>query len=206
MKLVDILALELKEWPEGVQVIIQQQSGYLFDESNYPLDILVSESEDCFCATVPRAQWQAAVDALNHSEADSVSSYNDELEVKRQAHLALVWNGEGLPPVGTDVDVVRSDCSWIAGDEWQIGRSATVMAAFCNSAGHGMAAIQFSGGHCECILAKCLRPIRTPEQIAAEDRDKAIAEIAKTSGLRKRDGAVEVATALYNAGYRKCGS
>ena len=52
------------------------------------------------------------------------------------------------------------------------------------------------------------RPIRTPEQIAAELTDQAIKEIA---GIICRDGAFDIddpevtesAVALYDAGYRK---
>ena len=56
--------------------------------------------------------------------------------------------------------------------------------------------------------ADSFRPIRTPEQIAAELADQAIKEIA---GIICRDGAFDIddpevtesAVALYDAGYRK---
>ena len=126
MKLVDILARELKVWPEGVRVITQQQSGYLFDEANYPLDILVSESEDWFSATVPSAQWQSAVDAL-------------------KAEKVVELFGE-----------------------------------FAN-----------------------LNEIRTPEQIAAEEREKAIDGMISVVNAGFFDNTRAIYGALYDAGFRK---
>lgn len=48
-----------------------------------------------------------------------------------------------------------------------------------------------------------LNKVRTPEQIAAQEKDEAIEEIAKATGLRARDGRMAVAIAIYTAGYRK---
>lgn len=103
----------------------------------------------------------------------------------------LEWNGEGLPPAGLAVEW-HSDSN----TGWQ---EATVLAY------HGDYAWIQPKGKPSIIVGNPanFRPIRTPEQIAAEKRGEAIAEIAKASGLRMRDGAVEVATALYAAGYRK---
>lgn len=73
-----------------------------------------------------------------------------------------------------------------------------------------MASVQFPGGHCECILARCLSPIRTAEQVAAEEREKAIKEMMM-HGVDAGDSTIEYScAALYDAGYRKdtkpCGS
>ncbi|AIR90488.1 hypothetical protein [Pseudomonas cremoricolorata] len=47
------------------------------------------------------------------------------------------------------------------------------------------------------------RPMRTPEQIEAEEREKAVTEIFQVTGLRARDGGRIVAEAIYDAGYRR---
>lgn len=107
---------------------------------------------------------------LNHI-GDFLSSSIVERPKKQDA-----WDGEGLPPAGLDVEIKRGNCTWIDGDEWQIGKTATVMASFLNSRDIEMASVQFPGGHCECILARCLSPIRTSEQVAAEEWDKARTE------------------------------
>lgn len=72
MKLVDILALELKEWPEGVSGIEQDRRGSCLYQYTGPAISAYVESvaDDADSAVVTRAQWQAAVDALK--AADSV--------------------------------------------------------------------------------------------------------------------------------------
>lgn len=180
MKLVDILARELKVWPDQYYQIYQDSGGYLigtlsngdledFDMDDLPFDP-VTIAWDGNNAVIERAEWQAAVDALNQSELDAVLAKNEQLAAARAERIP-VWNGEGLPPVGLDVEIKRGNCTWIDGDEWQIGKTATVMASFLNSRDIKMASVQFPGGHCECILARCLSPIRTAEQVAAEERE-----------------------------------
>lgn len=214
MKLVDILALELKVWPEGLECLSQLKgTGYIINGKGFDgraFDALRIADETLVAgAIVTRAEWQAAVDALNQSELDAVLAKNEQLAAARAERIP-VWNGEGLPPVGLDVEIKRGNCTWIDGDEWQIGKTATVMASFLNSRDIEMASVQFPGGHCECILARCLSPIRTAEQVAAEDREKAIKEMMM-HGVDAGDSTIEyTCAALYDAAYRKeanpCGS
>lgn len=152
MKFVDILARELKVWPEGDSPLVQGSFGQVYICGGGPIIIETCRADDWELGEVTRAEWQAAVDAQN-------------------APKALEWDGTGLPPVGLDVEIKRGNCTWIDGDEWQIGKTATVMASFLNSRDIEMASVQFPGGHCECILARCLSPIRTAEQVAAEERE-----------------------------------
>ena len=193
MKLVDILAWELKVWPEGVLAIEQDKRGTcLFRLDGEPIPNYVgSLADDAETAKVTRAEWQAAVDALN-------------------APKVVEWDGVGLPPVGLDVEIKRGNCTWIDGDEWQIGKTATVMASFLNSRDIEMASVQFPGGHCECILARCLSPIRTAEQVAAEERNKVIREMVAEVTEEPRARHFAFCEVLYDAGYRKdpkpCGS
>lgn len=209
MKLVDILARELKVWPEGYSHIVQDHDGrcwpatghiessrivYGKEWSTYSdgeVEFYLEIASDFGSAKVTRAEWQSAVDALN-------------------APKVAEWDGAGLPPVGLDVEIKRGNCTWIDGDEWQIGKTATVMASFLNSRDIEMASVQFPGGRCECILARCLSPIRTAEQVAAEEREKAIKEMMQ-HGVDAGDSTIEYScAALYDAGYRKepkpCGS
>lgn len=212
MKLVDILARELKVWPDQYYQIYQDSGGYLigtlsngdledFDLDDLPFDP-VTIAWDGNNAVIERDEWQAAVDALDQSELDAVLAKNEQLADARAERIP-VWNGEGLPPVGLDVEIKRGNCTWIDGDEWQIGKTATVMASFLNSRDIEMASVQFPGGHCECILARCLSPIRTAEQVAAEEREKEIADMMEVTsdGITCMD--IDDALALYKAGYRK---
>ena len=167
-------------------------------------------AEDCQSAWVTRAEWQAAVDALNQSELDAVLAKNEQLAAARAERIP-VWNGEGFPPVGLDVEIKRGNCTWIDGDEWQIGKTATVMASFLNSRDIEMASVQFPGGHCECILARCLSPIRTAEQVAAEEREKARTEVLNAMTKVKNEYEPEalwkfrlkVVGEMLDMGYRK---
>lgn len=206
MKLVDILARELTEWAGDVGAITQNKlTGELLDYYHCPLrggnerevssvaDDAGEAHDGASGASVTRAEWQAAVDALN-------------------APKVVEWDEVGLPPVGLDVEIKRGNCTWIDGDEWQIGKTATVMASFLNSRDIEMASVQFPGGHCECILARCLSPIRTAEQVAAEEREKAINLMIDDTSILT--GTISdrrtMARQLYDAGYRKetkpCGS
>ncbi|MNP01588.1 hypothetical protein D3C76_934100 [compost metagenome] len=71
-----------------------------------------------------------------------------------------------------------------------------------NFGGHDVAVVCVEGRHfCGTTIPEMLRPIRTPEQIAAEEREAGIMEIervAMSSGTYKT-----MAEAIYDAGYRK---
>lgn len=181
MKLVDILTRELPAWPEGVKFITQQGGGYLFDEANYPLDILASTADDNLTGVVERAQWQAAVDALKAAES-----------------VVPVWDGDGLPPVGTVCEHSEDDNKSDSPDgAWK--RVKIV--------GHH----QFNDDEYLCVVwvsglevsysseGSHFRPIRMPEQIAADERHKALIEMLRSAPAMTTC----VAGALYDAGYRK---
>lgn len=108
----------------------------------------------------------------------------------------VTWNGEGLPPVGTicEVDDV---CGWIECEVIAHYKNITGdCAAFtvsCSRSGYKRLGSYKAG---------FFRPIKTAEQIAAEEREKAIKEIAEIlGGLWSSE--VEAAGFLYDAGYRK---
>lgn len=88
MKLVDILALHLSEWPaEDPFDLGQAHDGDIHipgRSGNYirHLGVRLPLADNWGSENVTRAQWQAAVDAL-------------------KAESAPAWVGIGLPPVGT---------------------------------------------------------------------------------------------------------
>lgn len=208
MKLVDILALELKAWPEGVDSVWQSSyDNEIYFDADVPTFYTSLNAEDSGTqgAVITQAQWQAAVDALKVAEgiADAEAGNLIPLDDVKDKWASRSWNGEGLPPVGLDVEIKRGNCTWIDGDEWQIGKTATVMASFLNSRDVEMASVQFPGGHCECILARCLSPIRTAEQVAAEEREKAIKDMMEVTSDGISCIGQDDALALYKAGYSK---
>ena len=92
-----------------------------------------------------------------------------------------------LPPIGSLV-VVHDDGSLIYGQ----GESGEVLAHV-----DGTAVIRMSYG-LGCFLPRCLR---TPEQIAAEDREGAIHEMV--DHLKRWNTVQDLCGDLYDAGYRK---
>lgn len=96
------------------------------------------------------------------------------------------WTGDGLPPVGVEVE--WHECQQTG---WQ---RVTVLAY------HGDEAWIAPAGKPSIVVGNPanFRPIRTPEQIAEEERNAAIVEIGR---LFSEGGPA----AIYFAGYRKAG-
>jgi hypothetical protein len=113
---------------------------------------------------------------------------NDESQ-----NVALIeWDGEGLPPVGTiceaDVDGVWHECTLLA---------------HCVAPKLGFAVGQTSVG-LAIGEASDFRPIRTPEQIATDDRQLAVLEIGDILISNRGDSTeYHQAGLIYDAGYRK---
>lgn len=163
--------------------------------------------------SIPEKILQAGCDAYAAKFLNGNGSLGDGIEA---AYLAIhghddwvragppAWTGEGLPPVGAVCEYRRgyveqpysyAECTVIA---HFVGESGKSLAAFAYVAHDGV--VQLGRG-----MAELFRPIRTPEQIAAEDRDKAIeGMIADTNILTgiMSDRRI-MAGQLYDAGYRK---
>ncbi|HRN97579.1 MAG TPA: hypothetical protein PLZ58_03995 [Candidatus Saccharibacteria bacterium] len=99
------------------------------------------------------------------------------------------WDGEGVPPIGT---VCEYKCP--EAKEW---KKCEIVAHYFENA----VAVDVSDCTAVCLLLGLFRPIKTPEQIAAEERLHAIDymnDLLLGWGVEKRMLAV-----LYDAGYRK---
>lgn len=102
-------------------------------------------------ASVSRAEWQAAVDALKKTEAS--------------------W-----PLVGVDAEVFEGPCLW-RDDRDRLGLVVRILAIFKNRLDQVICSVEREGGECFCVIPECLRPVRTPEQIAAEERERDACEL-----------------------------
>lgn len=107
----------------------------------------------------------------------------------------VVWTGEGLPPVGLAVEWL--ECN-------QTGWQEVTVLAYAN----GEVWIQPKGKSSIVVYnAAGFRPIRTPEQIAAEEREKAIEALAVELAGHWSSEAVslqrETAAYLHDIGYRR---
>lgn len=109
------------------------------------------------------------------------------------------WKGTGLPPVGTVCEVENEELGgWDEVDS--ILAHAVVL-------GSSVAVFQI-GNRIAYAKAASFRPIRTPEQIAAEAREKAIQQCAKElhaarGELTDISHSLIVAAWLFDNGYRK---
>lgn len=103
------------------------------------------------------------------------------------------WSGEGLPPVGTVC-------------EWHPNVHGWVEVTILGHHGEDTWYIAKGEEHSQtCQNMAFFRPIRTAEQIAAEEREKAIDEMAGWAGVTGLDLDIErrILGRLYDGGYRK---
>ncbi|MEE5138707.1 hypothetical protein V2J83_24720 [Pseudomonas alliivorans] len=246
MKLVDILARELKVWPKevGDYCCCAMAEGQLAAFFGYrpPKAIFggwsdigvvehwfTEEPEDRLTTFVTREQWQAAVDALNKpaldwSKAPEGATHAREYaggcdfyrrtacgvwqyyhfrrgwsvayatsEADCVARPPAAWNGEGSPPVGAVCEFSRKGCgNWGRVEILYVGKQRIF---FRDRDGD-----ELSRSHGESEF----RPIRTAEQIAADERELAITDMCVLLGKDpSRPGVREMAGVLFDAGYRK---
>lgn len=114
-------------------------------------------------------------------------------------HERPEWTGEGLPPVGTVCEIAAS--TEYVKIRYPEGTKVKVYANFVDDRGIHLAAFVDDVGQVAGVaIEKCFRPIRTPGQIAAEEREAAICAMMKVcSELPCRQSCAD----LYDAGYRK---
>lgn len=225
MKLVDILALELKVWPEGVVTAVQDLDGEVkFDNShempriNSPKDVWIRQgnegdclypkelAEDCSYAIVTRAQWQDAADALKAGEV-SYSAENVSVNANYVAHTSSPvnaeckivnpeWNGEGLPPVGTVCEYLED-----GNGDWE----EVTIVEIDHRLDYQFAVFHGDKGYSGDRRTELFRPIRTPEQITAEERETADIDaihafVLGRFGISDRDAAKDLYTRTKNLG------
>ncbi|MGD8095643.1 hypothetical protein AAER22_20885 [Pseudomonas aeruginosa] len=121
---------------------------------------------------------------IRATSADDGSPLSVPEDVWEIVERPVTWNGQGLPPVGTNCEY-RSNDGWLQ----------------CEVVAHRNNAAVVLNHHYEAdfVPPQDLRPIRTPEQIAAEERAKAIEEMC----FAEETLTVKQAKALFDAGYRR---
>lgn len=179
MKLVDILARELAEWPvtEGVYppgqdyCVQSDECSQVFFCGTHGKILLSRRADKTSGVRVTRAEWQAAVDALN-------------------APKVVEWDGAGLPPVGAECEMKRLDYVDVDWQQIKFLCAGEKKAFFMDSEGYEWS---------RPLTELKFRPIRNAEQVAAEEREKAIKQMVDDDiGLGR-----VIAEWVYDAGYRK---
>jgi len=110
------------------------------------------------------------------------------------AHTKEAWTGEGLPPVGSGI------CEYRGAHQWDVWTVVNIFAEW-GEGSRRVVFVDFGDGWREERDPERFRQIRTPEQVAAEEREFEIIEIervAMSGGTAKT-----MAEAIYDAGYRK---
>ena len=121
--------------------------------------------------------------------------WNDRKHDCIQRPTAPSWSGEGLPPVGVVCDVKQMARG--AEREW-------FKAKVLFSSPYTVVLDDYQDG--EFVSHPCtlqFRPIRTPEQIAADEREAAIDAMLAATPAPGSDISLRVCEQLYDAGYRK---
>lgn len=126
-----------------------------------------------------------------------------EREATFEARPQETWNGQGLPPVGTVCEHygTADDLAWLEVEVIGHGNVDGRNVAFFR---YGTGSPRFTVSY---STANNFRPIRTPEQIAADEREAAIVAMLDLDpphenglGLTSRRQFCET---LYDAGYRR---
>lgn len=130
--------------------------------------------------------------------ADSVDSDTGPFVARPTDPL---WNGKGLPPVGAECEYLENGNGY-----WKPVR----VVALDEQLRHGDTFIVVHGdnGYSGDSRIELFRPIRTTEQIAAEERAAAVSAMLADAGVtdsawNEDPETVVWAEALYDAGYRK---
>lgn len=206
MKLVDILARELKEWPteddNGYEVVsvTQDYSGTL---NGYEAGDVPSTSDNagrvwCAGASYLDAGLETDKDvratiAEDQSTAVVTRAQWEEAVAELGRVLEFLWDGEGRPVAGAKLEWKElTGFQWVAATVLFISDSSVVL--------------QRSDGFEWQMLASSVvfRPIAAPEQIAEDKkRNAAIEEMVSLVPTLDKGWARKVCIAIYDAGYRK---
>lgn len=118
-------------------------------------------------------------------------------EIREVAERPSPWNGTGLPPVGVVCQVEPHNTYWglvtLDPVEMKIAAYHDDLVWLIDKEGKN---------HWTRTDKADFRPIRTPEQIAAEKRKRAVDEMQRLASTDPMHGR-KVCAALYDAGYRK---
>lgn len=183
MKLVDILARELKVWPAGAIDLKQRDLGGVWCSS---LDFCIGRfrlSSDWTEAVVTRAEWQAAVDALNADKCEH--SYANKIGCPECGELnspkVVEWEQGDIPNAGDQCEayvLAETEKQGRPMNRWISGKF--IAKALSDNGGIALL-VECDDGWIHVINAfSYLRHPRAPEQVAAEEREKAIKDLYYT--------------------------
>ena len=120
--------------------------------------------------------------------------WNDRKHDCIQRPTTPSWSGEGLPPVGVVCEAKWGRNCW---------SRCVVFAHKPNANGGTDVLVDVDGDWTFFDKPSMFRPLRTPEQIAADERETAIDAMLAATPAPGSDISLRVCEKLYDAGYRK---
>lgn len=109
MKLIDLLVQELPKrggWPAGVQRLCQSHNGMIEDYQDGGECYYLEPTLALTLADRPRVFAKY----VNECDADFVTK--EQYELALAASKQVEWGGEGLPPIGAEVEVMSPTYEW----------------------------------------------------------------------------------------------
>lgn len=172
MKLIEILVKHLNRWPDGVGEIEMHDDGEIFFDGNLaPKNFSIPQCTD---------GWRRGFSS-SFSNAVTREQYEDALAASKEmlVNKPLAWDGQGLPPIGTECEVRAED----------FGDWTKIKVAFVHN-GEIAAVVSSSNPYLNDKLEKFsagynraeFRPIRTEAERKRDDIAKSINEAADASG------------------------
>ncbi len=138
--------------------------------------------------------WVEGTNKWCHGPSCNVSA---EREATFEARPQKAWDGQGLPPVGTEVEA-NFPVTDTTGTHYHWRR---VIVAVAGIPGAERECLVYDAENTKPAWVDELRPIRTPEQIAAEEREKAVGDMAMS--IQGVPYQYPTLYALFDAGYRR---
>ncbi|MGU4134981.1 hypothetical protein [Pseudomonas aeruginosa] len=135
--------------------------------------------------------WIEGTNKWFHGPSCNVSA---EREAKFEARPQEAWDGQGLPPVGIECET------------WHVCKPGDITVRKILFVGQSLVVMsdEFRGEVTGRLEKVQFRPIRTPEQIAAEEREKAISEMLDLyNSAYWPMTSKQFCEILFDAGYRR---
>lgn len=172
--------------------------------SGWPTDIDWSKAPEGATHYMPETESSHAVWVMVSgntrlawlASGDSSWEIDRSLEEDREYLIprpAQQWNGEGLPPVGTECEILNNDLSNAA---WE---KCTILFSGKHRIVYDSESCSERVGYRDCLQ---FRPIKTPAQIAADEREAAIEAMWKIYWQPDAPTAKEALGLLWDAGLR----
>ncbi|HCE9769925.1 TPA: hypothetical protein NH413_000562 [Pseudomonas aeruginosa] len=178
------MSIDWNTAPEGATH--WEPAGHEFSEG-----WMLKEGNDWFYWCKVSQKW-----FYDHTSCD-VSA---EREATFEARPQDPWDGQGLPPVGTEVEA-NFPVTDTTGTHYHWRR---VIVAVAGIPGAERECLVYDAENTKPAWVDELRPIRTPEQIAAEERRNSILHLANLLiDSRGHCNEYSQAKAIFDAGYRR---